>query len=157
ARAPCGYSPLLLCLRAFHSPFGGRFIPPRRQLVEVTIRLRGASSLRGRDPRVVGVFGVADLACDRRSGSSWLFCTAQRRPVGSLWPRPDLAVRCLLEPPGIRLHVFSDDRLSLRHPICSYCRFGLRIDKDVIEAPGVNASALTAQMQALRPLQRWVD
>ena len=28
------------------------------------IRLRGASSLRGRDPRVVGSFGVADLACD---------------------------------------------------------------------------------------------
>ena len=27
----------------------------------------------------------------------------------------------------------------------------------MIEAPGVNASALTAQMQALRPLQRWVD
>src|SRR5262249_6033539 len=28
------------------------------------IRLRGPSSLRGRDPRVVGVFGVANLACD---------------------------------------------------------------------------------------------
>ncbi len=28
------------------------------------IRLRDPSSLRGRDPRVVGVFGVADLACD---------------------------------------------------------------------------------------------
>jgi hypothetical protein len=26
--------------------------------------LRGSSSLRGRDPRVVGVFGVANLACD---------------------------------------------------------------------------------------------
>ena len=29
------------------------------------IRLRDPTSLRGRDPRVVGVFGVADLACDR--------------------------------------------------------------------------------------------
>ena len=28
------------------------------------IRLRDPSSLRRRDPRVVGVFGVADLACD---------------------------------------------------------------------------------------------
>jgi hypothetical protein len=28
------------------------------------IRLRGPCSLRDRDPRVVGVFGVADLACD---------------------------------------------------------------------------------------------
>ena len=28
------------------------------------IRLRGPSSLRSRDPRVVGVFGVAGLACD---------------------------------------------------------------------------------------------
>jgi hypothetical protein len=28
------------------------------------IPLRGPSSRRGRDPRVVGVFGVADLACD---------------------------------------------------------------------------------------------
>jgi hypothetical protein len=28
------------------------------------IHLRGASGLRGRDPRVVGVFGVAALACD---------------------------------------------------------------------------------------------
>jgi hypothetical protein len=35
------------------------------------IRLHGPSSLRGRDPRVVGVFGVANLACDlgdRREG-----------------------------------------------------------------------------------------
>jgi hypothetical protein len=28
------------------------------------IPLRATSSLRGRDPRVVGVFGVVDLACD---------------------------------------------------------------------------------------------
>src|SRR5262249_33543459 len=28
------------------------------------IRARGASRLRGRDPGVVGSFGVADLACD---------------------------------------------------------------------------------------------
>jgi hypothetical protein len=28
------------------------------------IRLHGLSSVRGRDPRVVGVFGVANLACD---------------------------------------------------------------------------------------------
>jgi hypothetical protein len=36
------------------------------------------------------------------------------------------------------LTFFSDDSLSLRHPICSYCRFGLSIDKEVIEATGVN-------------------
>ena len=28
------------------------------------IRLRGPSSLWGRDPRVVGIFGLADLACN---------------------------------------------------------------------------------------------
>jgi hypothetical protein len=34
--------------------------------------------------------------------------------------------------------MFSDGSLCLRHPICSYCRFGLSIDKEVIEATGVN-------------------
>jgi hypothetical protein len=33
------------------------------------IPVRGPSSLRGRDPRVVGVFGVADLACDLGTGA----------------------------------------------------------------------------------------
>jgi hypothetical protein len=33
------------------------------------IGLRRPSSLRGRDPRVVGVFGVVDLACDLGTGA----------------------------------------------------------------------------------------
>jgi hypothetical protein len=33
-------------------------------ILDSLIRLRGPSSRRGRDPRVVGVFGVANLACD---------------------------------------------------------------------------------------------
>ena len=40
------------------------------------IRLRGASSLRGRDPRVVGSFGGADLACDLGTGQR----VTMRRP-----------------------------------------------------------------------------
>jgi len=34
------------------------------------IRLRGASSLRGRDPRVVGVFGVARVIRDTGASGS---------------------------------------------------------------------------------------
>src|SRR5215468_1492075 len=62
-----------------------------------------------------------------------------RDDVCALRQPADLAVRCLIEHPGIGPHVFSDDSLSLRHPICSYCRFGLRIDKEVIEVTGVMA------------------
>ena len=43
------------------------------------IRLRGASSLRGRDPRVVGSFGVADLARDLGTGAC-VVCGSQRLP-----------------------------------------------------------------------------
>ena len=63
------------------------------QYGSVAIRLRGPSSLRGRDPRVVVVFGVAILACDlgdRREGDSaavlgsngWLCCWAAIYSVG---------------------------------------------------------------------------
>jgi hypothetical protein len=34
------------------------------KLLGSLIRLHGRSSIRGRDPRVVGVFDVANLACD---------------------------------------------------------------------------------------------
>src|SRR5262249_50687054 len=36
----------------------------RGLIISEGLRLRGPSGLRGRDPRVVGFFGVVDLACD---------------------------------------------------------------------------------------------
>jgi hypothetical protein len=39
------------------------------KLLGSLIRLRGPSSLQGRDPRVVGVFGVANLACEAACGA----------------------------------------------------------------------------------------
>jgi hypothetical protein len=41
-----------------------RLISNVRSYFGSLIRLHCPSSLRGRDPRVVGVFGVANLACD---------------------------------------------------------------------------------------------
>ena len=56
------------------------------------IRFRGASSLRGRDRRVVGVFGVVDLACDLGTqGLCSLFPgTGRGRPRSIVDPRTEI-------------------------------------------------------------------